>query len=87
MERRIEGIMYGKFTANDKRGSLLYANRKGVTVIDKPFSKVLEEVMEEKVVINENVDKRITVADSNTEVQLLWQGAIHKNHLKIRGGK
>lgn len=83
--KKIESIMYGKFPGrNERRGTLLIGNKNGVVVIDKPFKQVFKEEVEKEVV---KPQPRITVADSDTEVVLLWQGAIHKNHIKIRGGK
>lgn len=89
--RRVEAIMYGKFNNNSKGGSLLYANKDGVVVVNKPFKEVLQDVVE----ANNTapcIEKGVTVADSTEEeVELLWQHAIHKNYVneykKKTGGR
>ena len=86
-DRKIEKVLYMKFNNNDKRGALLYGSREGVVIIDKPFKKVLEETIE----IDNTapcIEKEVVlVKDSIEEVELLWQGQIHKNYMKTRGGK
>lgn len=71
-ERRIEGIMYGKFNAKDRRMALLKANRKGLTIVDRPFKDVLQDTLKE--------DKH--VVQSNTvdhmDELFIWQCAFNK---------
>ena len=51
MERKVEAVMYCKFNNHDRHAAILKKNNKGIIVIDKPFSKVLEEE-KEKLAIN-----------------------------------
>ena len=44
MRRMVDGIMFGKFNNRDKRGCITVANKKGVSIIDKPFKDVSAEV-------------------------------------------
>lgn len=83
--KRIEAIMYMKFNNNDKRGSLLKVDNKGIALIDKPFKDVLRQASIEK----NTIEKVLSVAgnDEETEVVLLWQSQIHANYIKTRGGR
>lgn len=83
---QINGVMYGKWNNRRESGSLMMANKKGVVVINNTFKKVLQDVVDADNT-TPCIAKGVTVAESSTEVELLWQGQIHKNHMKIRGGK
>lgn len=83
--RRIEKVMYMKFNNKDKRGSLMQVNKKGISLIDKPFKEVLKQVVAEKAPIEE-----VLIVEDHTEeveITLLWQSQIHANYIKTRGGK
>lgn len=49
MNKRIAGVMFGKFNNRDKRGRITIANKKGVSIIDRPFKDVLAEEMDKTV--------------------------------------
>ena len=66
-ERRIEGIMYAKFNAKDKHMALLKANRKGLTIVDRPFKDVLQD---KHVVQSNTVD--------HMDELFIWQCAFNK---------
>ena len=46
MERKVEAVMYCKFNNHDRHAAIIKKNNKGITVVDKPFPKVLEEAKE-----------------------------------------
>lgn len=47
MNKRIAGVMFGKFNNRDKRGCITIANKKGVSIIDRPFKDVPAKEMDE----------------------------------------
>ena len=67
-------IMYSKFNNSDSRVSLLKADsiNKGYILIDKKVSNI-QKKEDTKEAIKE---------DTKEDVVLLWQDAIHKNHIK-----
>ena len=67
-------IMYSKFNNSDSRVSLLKADsiNKGYILIDKKVSNI-----QKKEDTKEDIKE-----DTKEDVVLLWQDAIHKNHIK-----
>ena len=71
-------IMYSKFNNSDSRVSLLKADsiNKGYILIDKKVSNI-QKKEDTKEDIKEDIKE-----DTKEDVVLLWQDAIHKNHIK-----
>lgn len=85
--RKVEGIIYAKFNNHDKRGSILYANRKGLTVIDRPFKELLKETVIEEAV-NNTINANVILNETEElELNLMCQAAIHENKLRIQRGE
>jgi hypothetical protein len=82
MINKVDKVMYMKFNNNQRRGTLLCASKEGAVVIDRSFKEILNEVLNEEDV---NVIKEEENKTEELEVTLLWQEAIHKNYLRVRG--
>lgn len=73
--RRIASVMYMKFNNRDSHGSLLKKNKKGIIVVNKPFSEVLGDT-------SVDIDNNISTDTVDMEAPLIWESILHKNYLK-----
>lgn len=76
---KIVAVMFMKFNNRDNHGSLLKKDKKGITLVNKPFSEVLDDT---KVDIDINVNDNISTDTVDMEAPLIWESILHKNYLK-----
>lgn len=68
MIRKVGKVMYCKFNAQDKRRRMVIKNKKGMTIIDKPFKEVLQEEIDK-------TDKQVTTESDSMDEIFIWKCA------------